>query len=315
MRTSRLRLALCVAIAVAAACSRPVAAPAATWTVLFGPVVSEETIVGRAVDGGVLWLATNGNSLVRVNLNARSHIRHAVKPLESGESIWGLGVRADGGVWTLIGRQTLAEIDDDGAIMRRIALAEPHVGLFDARPELIYQTLNFQPHTEALSAGPPGAAGRRPWSRMRTRQFSLARGAAASLNLVSCGTSEAGAIPCWFPDAPVITITDSHGASKEVVLAGLPAASPERILGLDHPMRPVRDVFTTSAGEIWVLGSFGPPQTDDERRGAPVLIRYSGRGEVLWRWELPEPARLILKAGVNHCTLLTWDGRIVEVSQ
>ena len=305
---------IAVAAALAgSACARPNSS-AVSWNVRFGPVLGNELIVGHVVDGSTAWLATGGDTLVRVDLANARHTRTPVHPLREGEHMWGLATTRAGQMWTLIGRATLAELGEDAEIVRRIGLAEPHVGLFGGGRDLVFQAMNLHPPGYALAAGPPGGATRHQWSHMRTRDLPFTRGAVAALNLVSCGSSVGAVIPCWFPDTAALTLTDRSGASRDIPLDGLPIVAPELLLASDNPRRPIRDAFVTTGNMVWVLGSGEPPEGDASTRpGGWLLARYDLEGRLFRRVQLPEPARVLLGAHENTCLLLAWDGRVVEV--
>jgi hypothetical protein len=303
-----------VLAAVLAGCARH-GSPALSWEVKFGPVLGNELIVGHAIAGRTAWLTTGGDALVQIDFDAARYTRAALQPLHENEHVWGLARTNAGEMWTLIGRTTLAQVEDDGAIVRRIALDEPHVGVFGGGRELLFQIMNFHPPSAALEAGPPGGATRHAWSGMRTRDLPFARGAVAALNLVSCGATAGAVIPCWFPDQPSLTLTDRSGASRVIVLDGLPVVAPEVLLASDNPRRPIRDVLVTETNAVWVLGSGEPPASDDvsERPGGWLLARYDLDGRLFRRVQLPEPARLLLAVRDDTCLVLAWDGRVVEV--
>lgn len=313
---SSIRLLRWIALAAAlagAGCARH-DSPTVSWDVKFGPILGNELIVGHVVDGPTAWLATGGDTLVRVDLASARHTRTPVHPLREGEHMWGLATTREGEMWTLIGRATLAQFGEDGEIVRRIGLAEPHVGLFGGGRDLVFQIMNLHPPGYALAAGPPGGATRHPWSGMRTRDLPFTRGAVAALNLVSCGSSAGAVIPCWFPDTAALTLADRSGASREIPLDGLPVVAPELLLASDNPRRPVRDAFVTAGNGVWVLGSGEPPGGDTSTRpGGWLLARYDLEGRLFRRVQLPEPARVFLGARENTCLLLAWDGRVVEV--
>lgn len=311
MRGPFSRSAVAFGLLAAAGCHRA-AATHAGWQPRFGPVINNELIVGRVADGGSVWLLTGNSALVRVDLAARRFVRHAVRPLVPGEMVWGLAAGADETMWTLVGRRTLGQMGRDGAIVRRIELKEPHVGLFGTGSALVYQRVNLEPPADALHTGPPGEHDRRPWSRIRTRELPFARGAVAALNLVSCGPTLGGPTPCWFPDQPVVTLVDRSGESRDLALEGLPAVSPEVLLAAEHPRRPIRDAFTTG-DYLWVVGSGAGTDAAETRPGGWLLARYGHDGRLLDRRTLPAPARLILTAGADSAVLLAWDGTVVEV--
>ncbi len=284
------------------------------WRVRFGPILGNELIVGRIAERGRVWIMTGGNALVAVDLDRGSRTRTMVMPLEGDEHVWGLATTGDGTMWTLVGRTVLAQFTTDGHVVRRVNLAQPHVGIFGAGGQLLYQVMDFQPPAEALTAGPPGASGRRPWSAMKTRTLPLSRTSVAALNLVSCGASETAAVACWFPDQAAVTVTEPSGESRELQLDGLPIVAPEMLLASENPRRPIRDLLIAGDGTLWVLGSGSPPSSAP--RGQPggwLLNQYGRDGRLRRRYQLPEPARLLLRASGDGCVLVGWDGRVVEV--
>jgi hypothetical protein len=302
-----------VLAAALAGCARH-GSPALSWEVKFGPVLGNELIVGHAIAGRTAWLAMGGDALIQVDLDSARFTRAAIHPLHQDEHVWGLARTNAGEMWTLIGRTTLAQIEDDGGIVRRIALDEPHVGVFGGGRELVFQVMNLHPPAAALEAGPPGGATRHSWSGMRIRDLPFTRGAVAALNLVSCGATAGAVMPCWFPDQPSLTLTDRSGASRDLTLDGLPVVAPELLLASDNPRRPIRDVLVTGANAVWVLGSGESPGGEASARpGGWLLARYDLDGRLFRRAQLPEPARLILGVRDDTCLLLAWDGRVVEV--
>jgi hypothetical protein len=302
-----------VLAAALAGCARQ-GSPALLWEIKFGPVLGNELIVGHAIAGRTAWLTTGGDALVQIDFDAARYTRAALHPLHENEHVWGLARTNAGEMWTLIGRTTLAQVEDDGAIVRRIPLDEPHVGVFGGGRELVFQIMNLHPPGAALEAGPPGGATRHAWGGMRTRDLPFARGAVAALNLVSCGATAGAVTPCWFPDQPSLTLTDRSGASRVVFLDGLPVVAPEVLLASDNPRRPIRDALVTAANDVWVLGSGEPPGGDASARpGGWLLARYDLDGRLFRRVQLPEPARVLLGVRGDACVLLAWDGRVVEV--
>jgi hypothetical protein len=306
-------LATGVLVASLPGCVRPTGA-ATSWSVRFGPVIGSEEIVGRVVAGSSAWIATGGGALVHIDLQRGQSRRYDVHPLADGEHIRGLASTDRAGMWTLIGHRALARITREGLITRRIALAEPHAGIFTAGRELVFQVMSAQPPADALAAGPPGGLRRHKWSHMRTRALRIGGDSAASLNLVSCGATAGASVPCWFPDEAALTLTDASGLSREIVLDGLPTAAAEALFTSDNPRRPVRDAFVSATNAVWVIGSGASTGRDDPNRpGGWLLARYDSEGRLFRRVQLPEPARMLLAVSEDKCLLLTWDGRVVEV--
>ena len=305
-------ISACAVAAILTSCSRSAAARA-PWSVLFGPVITTEVIVGRVAVGPVTWLTTGSGALVRIDLATKTHARYVLRPLADGEEVWGLGAAAGGTMWTLVGWNVLAEVDAVGVIQRRIHLAASHVGLFSMEGQLLYQALDFSPPSPALFAGSPGAGGRHAWGSLRTRRLPKARGVTAAANLVACGATDGGALPCWFADQGVLTLTDVRGDSRELALDGVTGVEAGSLVGVASPDRPIRDAFVSAAGDVWVLASGGSSASGPRQPGGRLLLRYSDAGHPIGRITLPEPARLILSVRSTGTVLLTWDGRVVEV--
>ncbi len=309
------RLALTVAVAALSLLTGCRTAPNAVlaWSPRFGPVVGNDTIVGRAYVEGRVLLLTDAPALITVDLNRQ---RAAQTPVSGrgADVLWGLARLDDGSLWTLAGQRALGRVEPDGRISERIDLSAPHVGVFSTGRELVYQVLDFQPPVDALAAGPPGERSRRRWSVLQTRTYRLARASVAALNLISCGSTDTAEIPCWFPDEAAVTLIDSDGRSRHLALPELPVVAPEVLLTSDHPARPVRDVFVAASRDLWVLGSGTPGKP--QGLGVPggwLLARYDSSGRLVRRADLPAGARLILHASGDRCVLLAGDGHVVEV--
>ena len=282
-------------------------------TPLFGPVVTAEVIGGRQDDGEGVWLLAGGTSLVRVDLAARSAQRVAI-PLAPGQQCWSLARLQDGSLWTLRGRETLIQVDRAGAISKTISLAEPHLAVFGWGGRLVYQRARLTPPGPALSIGDPGEAGAVPWSGMTTRAFDrLPRGSAMALNMVSCGGSATDQRACWFPDEAAISIIDSSGATRHVILPGLTVVPPDVLLAAENPARPVRDAYIDRKGRIWVLSSGAAPDGASDRPGGWILARYSRDGTADGMVRLQEPVRVILRVDDDRAIVLSGNGYVAEV--
>jgi hypothetical protein len=293
-------------------------APAAARLVpLFGPVIGAEVIGGRADDGDpdqrdVLLLA-GGVDVVRIGLAARrfSRVKLGIAP---GEECWNLARLSDGSLWTLKGRQTVAQIAADGALVRQVALREPHFGLFDAGDRLLFQRADFAPPAPALLWGTPDDPSRFPWGTIATRAFpSLARASVAALNMITCGPSDAAERACWFPDEPAVSMVRSDGTTRRVTLTGLVVISPEELLTSDYPRRPIRDAYVDTGGALWILSSGTPPAGMTEIPGGWVLARYGSGGDAQGLARLSEAARLILRVDARQVTLLLSTGMVAQV--
>ena len=280
---------------------------------IFGPIVGNEVIGGRADDEEGVWLLVGGEALVHVELATRRVSRVPLK-LPAGEHCWGLARLQDGSLWTLRGRRAVVQIDAAGAIVRELPLPAPHLGLFGVADRLVYQEASFTPPAPALRAGTPGAAGTVPWSEMTTRTFDrIARASALALNMVVCGGSARNEYPCWFPDEAALSLIVAGGETRRVALAGLAVVAPEILLTAENPPRPVRDAYVDPDGHIWVLSSGTPPPGAAEQPGGWILARYGSRAEPMGVRRLAESARLILRARSRRGVLLTGTGMVAEV--
>ena len=313
MNTDRAGL-LVLAIALGACRAQPPGqAPAfATATTIFGPVMGAEVIGGRADAGEEILLLAGGTDLVRLSLATRRFARVKLQ-MPPGEDCWNLAQLPEGGLWTLKGRRTLAQIKD-GAIAREVPLLEPHFGLFAVGNRLLFQRADFTPPAPALLSGTPEDASRTPWSAIRTRVYpSLARASVAALNMVTCGPSDAGERACWFPDEAAVSMVRDDGSTRRVLLSGLETVSPEVLLTSDNPQRPVRDAYVDTGGGIWILSSGPRPPGAADGPGGWLLARYRSDGAVEGLVRLSEAARLILRVDARNVMLLMSSGVIGRV--
>jgi len=280
---------------------------------MFGPVLGNELISGRAEDqAGRVVLMVGGKAIVTVDLDAHDAKRTTIQIPEP--NCWGLARLDDGSLWTLKNRHALLMIDPTGYPQREIALEAPTLGLFADRDRIVYQEMNVEPPAPVLRAAVPGETTRQPWSGLRMRAFSgLNHATMAALNLVNCGVGRRGERPCWFADETAIALVDDTERTRRVELAGLDHVAPEVLVASDTPMRPVRDAYVDPSGTIWILSSGVPPEHAPDLPGGWVLARYGAHGEVIDRRRLPEPVRLILRAGKGTALVLTGAGMVSEV--
>lgn len=287
----------------------------ATSSPLFGPIIGAEVIGGRADAADEVLILAGGTDLVRLSIPTR---RFARVKLGAGPSVecWSLARVADGSLWTLKGRRTLARIAVDGAIVQEVTLAEAHFGLFAAADRLLFQRADFTPPGPALLAGRPDDPSRSPWSTIVTRTYpSLARASVAALNMVTCGPTDDEERACWFPDEPAVSMVRDDGATRRVVLSGLDVVAPEVLLTSDNPRRPVRDAYVDAAGGLWILSSGTPPPGSSDVPGGWVLGRYGSDGTPKGLARLSEAARMILRVDARHVTLLMSTGMVGRVNR
>jgi hypothetical protein len=289
-------------------------APPASLREMFGPVVGSEVIAGRAdsEDFGRLWLLTGDRTLVTIDIDRAGVTRHPVR-VPASDVCWGLARLRDGSLWTLKGRAIVAQISEEGEVLRELPLDAPQFGLFADADRLLYQPANFDPPAPILFAAVPGAAPRTAWSSIRSRPYRLARASVAALNMITCGVGRRGERPCWFPDEAAVSLVDGRGTTRRVPLDGIPVVGPELLLTSDNPPRPVRDAYVDEEGTIWILASGTPPAPADDRAGGWIVARFAPDGTPIASRRLPHPARLIVRAEPGRALLLTSGGTIAEV--
>ena len=305
-----------LSIALAACEAVPQAQPPAVarMTTLFGPVISSQVIRGREEEGKDDVVLLVETTLVRLNLRERRASVTAIR-VEPGETCWGLAKLADGSLWTLKGRNVVAQIEADGRVSRAIELDEPHAGLFAAGERLIFQKAISTAPEPALRAGAPGSADRIAWSDMKVRAFpGIARAQASALSLVACGRSAVAERPCWFPDEAALSLIAPDGSTRRVLLAGLAPVAPEVLLTAEVPRRPVRDAYVDWQRRIWVLSSGDAPSTPVDLPGGWLLARYRPDGTADGQVRLPEPVRSILRVEPARVIVLAGSGHVSELA-
>jgi hypothetical protein len=207
------------------------------------------------------------------------------------------------------------QVSPDGEVLRELAVDVAQLGIHGAGSRLVLQPGSLPAGQPVLFAGTPQGTAHDPWSSMLARPFeSLATGAAAALNLVSCGVSRTKEMPCWFPDDPRLFMITNAGQTRSIALTGLPHPPPEVLINARVPQRPVRDVFVESDGTIWVISTGSPQGAAPDVPGGWLLARYGRQGEPIDRRQLPEPARIILRADHGRALVLTGAGMVSEVA-
>ena len=281
---------------------------------LFGPVIGNEIIAGRADDGAgkpVMVLVAE-RSLVSIDVQRRTSSRTDLA-LADASSCWGLARLSDGSLWTIRDWKMLRQISAAGDTLREFTLDGAHAALFSAGDRLLFQRAEFVAPDQALTAGRPGDARREPWSTLQTRSYKLARASVAALNLVTCGPTRAEERACWFPDEPAVALIDTAGRTRRMELPGIPRVAPEVLLTSDNPARPVRDAFVDRTGSLWVVSAGSPVDDKAHPPGGWLLAHFAPAGTPLERLDLTEPARLILDADSAHVVLLLGSGYVAEV--
>ena len=286
----------------------------ANLTARFGPIADLGTISGHVLDNGTSVIVVAGEaSLVAIDLGASTY-HTAALPCSGRNRCWGLARLADGSLWTLKGMHSVMQVSRQGHALREVPVDTAQLGVHGVGLRLVLQPGALPAGQPVLFSGTVAALSRDPWSTMRARSFdALATGAAAELNLVSCGVSLTEEIPCWFPDEPALSLISEFGVTRVIVLDGLPHVAPESLINARVPQRPVRDVFVESDGTIWVISTGTSASASPDLPGGWLIARYGSHGEPIDRRQLPEPVRIILRAAHGRALVLTGAGMVSEV--
>ena len=281
---------------------------------LFGPVIGEEVIAGRADDEGDVVLLMGGTELVRLD-PLRRQVARTPLAIAPGQECWGLARLTSGALFTIEGRHTLARLDRAGHIVARTTLAAAHFGLVSAGDRLAYQEADFTPPGPALRVEAADGS-RSAWSAIATRTFPhLARASVAALNMISCGASATAEHACWFPDEDAVFLVKDNGDTRRVQAAGLEIVPPEMLLTSDNPRRPVRDAYVDAGGRIWILSRGAPPAGRAEVPGGWIVASYDADGKTRGQARLSEAARLIVRVDARRILLLLSSGKVGEVAR
>ena len=271
------------------------------------PIVGpDEVVVGRARDGGSVWLLTDEARLVHVSTSGRIRGAVTLKGLRDRDGVWGLAHTSRGTLVTLGGVSRVIEFDRSGLVSRRWHLDRQYLGLHGAPGGLLLQPVAFNGGRRVLEwtshpSAPPRAVGRLRVTSFGSRTGTLAR------NLVGCGMTQADEVPCWFNHDPRVYRVSVRTTGGTVVDLGSPwNRGPGREQGPLDVRGPVVDALVASDGSLWVLLR----QTPSAR---PVLVRYSADGRQTDRQDLDVDARLLIGADSYRVRLMSRDGVPVEV--
>jgi hypothetical protein len=258
-------------------------------------------IVGRAGCGRSVWLLTDTPQLVEITLDHTVTVRPLRKALQNDRP-WGLACVADA-LWTLVNPTTLARVTTDGDLVERFPIRRPRIALFGAGQKVVYQELPTIIAAPVLVASPPrDSLDIRPWPGFLGRA-GKSRDDQLTRNLVNCGLSHNGWLPCWFANQAEVTISD--GVSS-VIKPSQP------LVGKDaDPSLPLWDVALADEERVWVLAT--TTASAGERRLGGRLIVATRTGGELGHVLLKPAARLILSATATRCLLLTAGGELTEV--
>lgn len=264
---------------------------------------SADVIVGRARCGRTVWLLDTARHLLEISPEMGRVIAHNIQGLKAAEQPWGLACGADRRLWTLASPWVLAHLTDTGTVVERRQLKAPWVELFDGGDGFLFEPAPPVAMSAVLSTATAAAPGKgRVWPGLTTRAAPT-RAALVVHNLVSCGLSNAGRSPCWFPDSTDVVISDGLSARRY-------AFPWIRDVGINTEA-PLHDVAIADAERTWLLASHS--QLSRGRRVSRRLLLATERAGETARLDLPTPVRLILTANGTSCVLLTDEGDLLEV--
>ena len=258
-------------------------------------------VVGRVGCGGATWLVSSHGELSELRRAVPAVMTTALlRGMRTGEQPGGLGC-ADGQLWVLIGPRAVGRVDG-GAIAERRQLPANALALFGDGRTLLAEALPLVPRRGVLTPivfGEGDAVARAAWSGMSARAGSSTIEIIRN-NLVACGLSDPGSLPCWFAGEAAVGLVQPA--------TGQPGPSPSddaRSTGA-----PVVDA-ALSGRTLWTLRSEGQQFVP---RQPSRKLRASRGEEPFIDIPLPRPARLIVSASPATCVLLGSAGELFEVT-
>ena len=250
-----------------------------------------------------MYLLTRLGELIEIRAAHRPVFEvHVSTELASKPDLWGLACLTDGSLWTLETGHSLASLTREGSIVERVSLQLPWMALFGRGDQILFEALPIVSGVPVMAkASPHALADARPWPGLNGRDGS-SDAPSATRNLLRCGLAAAGLYPCWFVDRPTVVLSSESGVrSIDIPQSDLDV--------LDREM-PVWDVAVADRSRLWVLATSAPPGA---RRRADTVLLLGGAARS-GRVRLPRPARLILFASSDRCTLLLETGEFLEVT-
>ena len=273
-------------------------------------VSPDEVVLGRVRVDEAVWLLTDTKRLVRFSVPHRTSTAVSVSGLGRDDEDWGLASVGQGPLLTLLGPSTVVEVGMDGKVARRLALRQPHVGIYGVRGGLLVQPVNATSGSAALEwISSPGDVGRVVGTlritRFGTRAETLAR------NLVGCGLSLTSELPCWFNQDPRV---HRVGFGDEGSIVELGAVWGNATGRGDRPLDeagPVIDAHIASDNGLWVLTR---TSGRGERGENDEVARYAPDGTQTHRRELAGRVRCMLDVSGTNGIFLSREGYPIVVS-
>jgi len=228
------------------------------------PLISREVIVGRAACGGVTWLLTDVPQLIRIGRQGPTVSSSSLRGLQKDEKPWGLACLPGDELWTLAGSQALVRLDARGAVVERLPLDRPRLGIFSTGTRLVLQDPPSSRTRPLLASGLPRTLSAFvPWPSPLS-QPAATREEVLHANLVNCGIAAAEYVPCWLATGTRLTISDGSVAHTTVQDLRFVRTGPH------DESTPIWDVALAGESRVWVLasartGHATPPQAPHPR--------------------------------------------------
>ena len=216
----------------------------------------------------------------------------------------------DGRLWTLIGTNRLAEIRDDGRIAERVSTKAHYIGLFSVANTVLVQSATPAAGRPALQSLDLKTMLTRPAGSLRSVQFATRLDTLAQ-NLVSCGSTRGGELPCWFAQGLNVDRVSTKGDGRQHRLRGVGVRPPDpNAVRLEEMSGPIIDAHIDALGRLWVLVR----RSNDQHQPEHVVVRYSALDELQHVLAAPVTSRLILTARGSDCLLLTGNGQFATIT-
>ncbi len=269
----------------------------------------EERVIGRIRQTGRVRLLTTQRRLVTITLETGEVVLRELHGLARTDEPWGLASAGDRGMFTLLGAEALGELDLTGRLVRRLSLSAKYVGLFGVGSELLVQPASTRPGDQILRRLDTSDSTTSRVGALRAVQFDT-RAEHLTLNLVNCGSTQGGELPCWLNQDVRVDRTRLDGGSRLVDLVGAGLRPrPTRSLERMKTPGPVLDAHIDASGRLWVL--IHRPDTGNQ--WPFVLARYLEDARLDAIRVIQGRPRLILDVASDECILLTGAGSLRSV--
>ncbi len=240
------------------------------------PLRPEERVIGRIRQSGRVRLLTSERRLVTMEPQTGEVVVRELRGLTGADQPWGLASAGADRVFSLLGADVLGEFDRNGRLLRRLGLPGKYVSLFGVASGLILQPASTRPGDHVLRWFDPSNSTLSSVGTLRATEFDT-RYEHVALNLVSCGSTQGGELPCWFNQDTRIDRIQSTGRGSLVDLVGAGLMPhPTRTLERVETAGPVLDAHIDTYGRLWVLIR-RPDKSVGTRRAAAAGVRHPAR--------------------------------------